>query len=331
MNKKLRFIVRLPLIGLNAWWVTFMFAIYVANQENRGSVANAPDFKLAPYLYLLGIGLLAVSSVVAHALADNERLSKDTEATRSLFRFASLAVIVSLVAGAVYAFATFLGSFGYAGANASIMSRLLQVYLPIVLATALVVVVLLRATVFRKSSAHERGESGKMAPAQKALIFGYVSPVVGTAIAIILGLVFYDAQGRTLDIWAWVVIQAIIGASVVLGTRFASAAKAGKPVVKPAKKTVAGAVGAVNLNLVLTVIFGAAVTLMAFAMGSDAVSQLNNNGYYLDGEWVNGSSVPTWKWFMDKMLPAYLLLLSASLGVCLSTISRLGIGRKNDK
>lgn len=327
MNKKLRFIVRLPLIGLNAWWWAFIVAIYIANEENG---SRSGDFRFAPYVFLFGIVLLSVASSITHSLADKARIESDVDSTRSLFRFASLSVIVSLVAGAVFAFVTFLGSFGYSSAAPTVMSRVWQVYLPIVLATAMVVVVLLRATVFRKSTAHARGDSGKMAPAQKALIWGYVSPVIGTAIAIILGLVFFDAQGRRLDVWAWVVIQAIIGASVVLGTRFASLAKAGVVVAKPAKKTVAGAIGAVNLNLVLTVVFGAVVTLMAFGMGSDAVSQLSYDGYYLDDKWVDESSLPTWGWFVDKLLPAYLLLVSASVGVCLATISRLGIGRKND-
>ena len=334
MNKQLRGVLRLPLIGLNLMWLSFMIAVYVGLFENSNvyDVAGGyQEVRASTYLFLLGIALLSVFTSLAHTMADKIRLdaSGNTDAVRSVFRYASLGVIIALVSGAIFAIANFLGSFNDYQ-KPTVLGRLLGVYLPIILATVLVVLVLLRATVFRKSSDHERGEGGKMSAQQRALILSFSLPIVGTALAIILGLVFYDAQGRTLDIWTWVVIQAIIGTSVIFGTRFAAAAKVAKPVAKPAAKTVAGAIGAVNLNLVLSIIFGGVVILMAFTSGADAITQLRNWDYIDSMGPSSEVRAITLGWFLEKLLPALVLLELAAVGIYLTMSSRLAIGRKHD-
>ena len=330
MNKQMRSVVLLPLIGANLMWVGFMTAIYVGLFENDNVYdmsGSYQEVRASTYIFLVAIALLAGFASFAHTRADQLRLdSKDAQAQRSVFRYASLAVIIALVSGSIYALANFMASFN-SYQNPTLVGRLLGVYVPIILAAVLVVLVLLRATVFRKSSTHERTENGKMSAQQRALILAFSLPIVGTAIAIILGLIFYDAQGRTLAIWTWVVIQAIIGGSVIAGTRFAAAARVAATAPKPAKKTVAGAIGAVNLNLVLSIVFAGVVFLMAFSSGADAITQLR--------DWHNGSSLPrilapSLGWFVDKLLPALVLLEIAVVGTYLTLVSRLGIGRKHD-
>lgn len=320
MNKQMRLAIALPLIGLHVAWVTFMISIYVGlTEENFGT---PQEVRLSTYLILIAIALFSVFASIGHSRADKLRLEAgaDNHAANAAFRFATLSVIIGLVVAAIFAIVTFLSSFG-GGFNTTVTGRIFGVYVPIILAAALVVIVLLRATVFRKSSDVDSGDKGKLTEQQKALILGYSVPVLGTALAIILGIIFYDAQGRSLDIWAWVVIQVIIGLSIILGTRFAARARAGKPAPVRPRTTMAGAAGAVSLNFVLSVIFGTVVTFMSFGFGADAVSQLRDYRTSVDGYQTIVTPI-TADWFFNNMLPAYLLLSLASIGVYISLVSR---------
>jgi MFS family permease len=333
MNKSMRFTVLLSLIGLNLAWIIFMLAMWWGLGEEpvyNVSYSTSPEIKVSTYLFLVGIAAFNGFASWAHGRADNQRLQlgEDNRAANATFRFATLSVIIGLVAGAVFAITTFLASFN-GSFNTTVVGRIFGVYLPIVLTAALVVFVLLRATVFRKSSNVESGEKGKLTDEQRALVLGYSLPIVGTAVATILGIVVYDAQGRSLDIWAWVVIQVIIALSIVFGTRFAVQARAGKPAPVRAKTTLAGAAGAVSLNFVLSIIFGAAVTLMSFTFGSDAISLLRS---YRSEPLQAGESAMTIlpitpDWFFGHLLPAYLLLLLAAFGVYATLVSRHFAGK----
>jgi hypothetical protein len=88
----------------------------------------------------------------------------------------------------------------------------------------------------------------------------------------------------------------------------------------------------VNLNLVLTIIFGATVTLMSFSYGFGAIEQLR-----VWPEWVEGASdmqmQPTLdpvslEWFFRDLSPALVLLALAAFGVYRSMIVR---NRENEK
>jgi hypothetical protein len=329
MNKNLRLTVLLPLIGLHLGWITFMVAMWWGMGEEptyfNGGYSTQVEIKVSTYLYLVGIAVFNGFASWAHSRADHQRLElgEDNRAANATFRFATLSVIVGLVSGAFFAISTFLASF-QGGFNTTVNGRIFGVYLPIVLTTAMVVYVLLRATVFRKSSTVESGEKGKLTTEQKALVLGYSLPVVGTAVATILGIIFYDAQGKSLDTWAWVVIQVIIALSIVLGTRFAVQARAGKPAPVRARTTMAGAAGAVSLNFVLSIVFGAAVTFMSFGYGSDAISQLRQyrNEPVPSGETATILLPATLEWFFNHMLPAYLLLVLATFGIYATLVSR---------
>ncbi len=329
MNKHMRFTVLLPLIGLHLGWIIFMVAMWWGLGEEstyyNGGYSTQVEIKVSTYLYLVGIAVFNGFASWAHSRADHQRLElgEENRAAHATLRFATLSVIVGLVAGAFFAISTFLSSF-QGGFNTTVVGRIFGVYVPILLATALVVFVLLRATVFRKSSAVESGEKGKLTEEQKALVLAYSLPVVGTALATILGIIFYDAQGKSLDTWAWVVIQVIIALSIVLGTRFAVQARAGKPAPVRPRTSLAGAAGAVSLNFVLSIVFGVAVTFMSFGFGSDAISQLRD--YRAEPVLTGGSALMVLPvsadWFFNHMLPAYLLLVLATFGVYATLVSR---------
>ncbi len=312
MNKKMRGAVLLPLIGLNVTWVIFWFGNWASHLESRaqtdasGNWVGAQEVSASTFLYLAGIAAFAVISSIAQRMADAEHFaSPDSKVAHAAFRFASLAVILSLVAGAIFAITTFLASFdNYRVADPTPGGRFFGTYLPIILATALEIWVLLRATVYRKSNRIDVAEGSKASAQQRAMILGYSLPVLATALGIIIGLVFWDIQGRSLDTWVWVLIQALIAVGIVLGTRFAMASKSAQAEPKPRMRN-AAALGAVNLNYVLSIVFAAVVTLMSFAMSADSFGVLGSEMY-------KGVELG---WFLAKVLPAYLLLVLVTYGL----------------
>ena len=329
--------IALPLIGLLAAWLSFMGAtlanLYVPQPQygpNGNVFFKEEIFQVAPYLFLLGIAAVAVSSLLAQGLAIKAReQSKDSSSlARAAHRFSTLGIIVGLAGGAIFAIGNFLGAFNsYAGRSESAFLRIFSVYVPILLATGLVVYVLLAAFVFRHDeSTNTDGVKQKMSEAQKALGLGYAVPILATAVAIIFGLGVYDVTRTNLQVWVWVIIIAIVAAGVVWGTRFAAKAKSAK--AAPPKPRTALAAGAANLNLVLSIIFGSVVTIMAFAFGTDAISKLqtwpqppiNCEGVECATEPI--ITGPTWNWFIQELAPAKVLLLLAVVGIYVTITER---------
>ena len=180
------------------------------------------------------------------------------------------------------------------------------------------------AFVFRKDApdiAHEERDEER-ARLQRAVRLAYASPIIGTAIAIIFGLVVYDTTRTTLDVWIWVIIQAMIATSIIIGTRFAAQARSAKPMQPKPRRT---GTAAVNLNFVLSIVFGVAVTIMAFSFGFAAIESLREWPQWDDNDpssqqpFVNPISLT---WFLEKLLPALVLLGLATFGVYQSMISR---------
>jgi hypothetical protein len=313
--------IALPLIGLVIAWAFFMAAQY-SDLYVSIDYANAPEVKLSTYLFLTGIAAGSIAAMLGQNLAIRARLElgEDNRLARAAHRFGNLAVIIGLAAGAVFAIGNFLSAFNlFQGRTESLWLRFLGVYLPILLATALVVVVLLRAFVFRKDlkDQNEQGEKKGLSEAQKALGLGYAVPILATAAAIIFGLVVYDVTRTNLEVWVWVIIQVIVVIGIVAGTRFASKAKAAKPAAP--KPRTALAAGASTLNFVLSIVFGAAVTIMSFTFGSAAIEKLRVWPQYIDGKEPTTTeptiSPLTWSWLIDEMLPAKVLLILAVVGI----------------
>jgi MFS family permease len=194
------------------------------------------------------------------------------------------------------------------------MGRILGVYLPIVLAAAAVVFVLLQSTIYRKTAPIEGSEDKGLSETQKALAIGYAVPIIGTAAAIIMGLIVYDSQGQKLPSWSWVAIQLVIGTSIYLGTRAAAKARSAKPVVRAPRVT--GAAGAVTLNYVLSLIFAGTVSIMSFTFANDAVSKLVIFSNCADGDACKPTVAAAQpQWWVNEMLPAVLLLLLVEAAV----------------
>ena len=329
--------IALPLLGLFVAWLAFMGAVlaelYVPQPQytNTGEVLFTEEvFQIAPYLFLLGIAAVAISSLFAQGLAvraRNEKGEKDA-LSRAAQRFATLGIIVGLAAGAIFAIGNFMGAFNsYSGRAENPVLRIFSVYVPILLATGLVVYVLLAAFVFRHGeTTNTDGVKQKMSEAQKALGLGYAIPILTTAVAIIFGLGVYDVTRTNLQVWVWVIIIAIVATGVVFGTRFAAKAKSAK--AAPAKPRTALTAGAANLNLVLSIVFGSVVTIMAFSFGAEAINKLRTwSQPPLDCKLSDCFSeptinAPTWNWLIQELAPAKVLILLAIVGIYVTIVER---------
>ncbi len=158
--------------------------------------------------------------------------------------------------------------------------------------------------------------------ARRNLGLGYSLPIIGGAIALIFGLIVIDVAGSILDIWIWIIIQVILGASLVWGTRVST--KAHNQAISSNKK-LGATKGARNLNFVLGIIWSGVVTIMAFVNLGDAVGKLR--GYHGVGIAVKDAQgrTPTGFYikpytadiFFGAFLPAFVLLLIVLSGIFL--------------
>lgn len=308
-----------PLVGLIVGWVFFMFGawsnLFVQPEyDARGMWLNdGPIVKPSTFLYLAGISAFSLASLHGLRLSAAHKATQVTPDGLSVaaYRLGNLSVIIALAGGAIFALANFFGAFGGATAEGNLTERLLGVYLPIVLATALVVTTLLFAFVARKDKVDAGSAEAKSLDArQKALALGYAIPIIAAAVAVIFGLVVYDITGTSLEAWVWVIIQVIIAAGIILGTRYARLAKAEKPA--PPKPRTAWASGAWNLNFVLSIVFGAVVSVMAFTFGIGSFEELRDYKF----DYVGWEIEPfTMSWFIGDFAPALVLILLATIGL----------------
>lgn len=324
----------LPLIGLVfAWWFFMMASLaeiyipYDRYDQNGKLVYHYDGITVPPYLYLLGIAVFTVAALIAQgwAIRAIEKEGENDALARSAYRFSNLGLVLGLGASTIFAIGNFMGGFNSNGARTEdLLVRFFNLYVPIILATALVVTVILRAFVFRSGHAEEKTESGKpkLSAAQKALALGYATPILATTVAIILGLFVYDVTKTNLQTWVWVIIIAIVGAGIILGTRFANKARAAKPA--PPKPRTALAAGAATLNFVLSIVFGGVVSLMAFSLGQQAINLLrvwSNSGLVNEPTEATIKGI-TWEWLFQEIAPAKILILLAAIGIYLSITER---------
>ncbi|MEN9966928.1 MAG: hypothetical protein RL036_161 [Actinomycetota bacterium] len=310
--------IALPLIGEVWGWLFFVVALWANQVQNQLTYGTQyPTYPArevvhaSTYLFLVAIAGFSLAAVRGQSIAIKSRgeLGETHQLARAAHRFSTLAVVIGLAFGAIYAIGNFMGAFGYSSSNAQDAGiRFFDVYLPILLATGLVVYVILRAFVFREGE-HQEGEKDKrgLTEAQKALGLGYAMPIITTAIAIIFGLVVYDVTKTTLQVWVWVLIQVIVVAGVIQGTRFAAKAKQGK--IRPPRERRALAAGAAGLNFVLSIVFGGVVSIMAFSYGAAAIDKTNQEPI-------------SFNWVVSELLPALVLLGLAVVGIYWTLVAR---------
>jgi len=152
------------------------------------------------------------------------------------------------------------------------------------------------------------------AAASRSLALGYSAPIVGGVVSLILGLIVTDVTNSTPDIWIWVLIQTLLGAGVVLGTRFSTAAF---NFAHASGKSVGAVAGARALNMVLGAIWSAIVTIWAFAKGVDSVAKLQD--YSFAQPTIRAISADN---LLNDFLPAFVLIVVALAGMFLLVTER---------
>jgi len=284
--------IALPLIALILSWAVYLLARYTdlfvtPVYDDEGTwIGQDPAIQIAPYLLFLAVAIFGVAAVLAQRLAIAQRvaLGADERLPRSAHRFATLAIVVALAFAAILGIGAFLEGFRAFGPRSDDLGlRFLTTYLPILLNTTLVVVILLAGFVLRKDTLPKSDDKAKAleadgqeseapAEARRSLGAAYALPIVAVASALIFGLIVFDVTGTTLEVWVWVIIQAIIGAGIVVGTIFGEKAMAAGPRGTTSRSRITRS--ARGLNFVLSIVFGAVVTIMGFSYGTSAVNSL---------------------------------------------------------
>jgi hypothetical protein len=169
------------------------------------------------------------------------------------------------------------------------------------------------------------------AQARKSLSLGYPLPIIGGALAIVFGLAVYDVTGTSFSIWIWTIIFAILGVSLVLGTRFAAASNNFASVTG---KSVGASRGAMNLNFILGIIWSAVVAITSYVSAMQSVGSLRVFRYihtYLN-KTGNKPNLWTrqvadvqpfkWNWLLNNFLPTFVLLILVIVGTYLLLAER---------
>lgn len=235
------------------------------------------------YLIFAAIALVALAAVYAKnrmraQLASPSPASRLTGATEA---FAGSVIIITLVMSALMALSVFMSSFFDSSDDVGVVTRVLDAYLPIVLFTALAVTVLLAGFVFTRHlpQVETEDQPTEIVPmgdpqSQRTTALAFTVPIVAVAAALIFGLIVYDLTQNTLPVWIWVVVQAGVGAGIVAGTVYAAQATEARR--QGLGRPTGASLGAKNLNLVLSIVFAGAVTLMSLGYGAAAVEQLRS-------------------------------------------------------
>lgn len=342
----------IPLASLVLAWAFMALGMYAAlfERENTQYDVNgnpildpqlAYNIHWSAYLFLAAVSAVALGGLWGQRTSLRARvaLGEEHRLARAVHRFNNLIIWIGLGLGVIFVFGNFMSAFNmFGGRNAALITRIAGVYLPIVLATALVVVVILRAFVFRADVLPDNEQDQATSDAERArrrnLGLGYAVPIMTTAFAIVLGLLIYDATGTALQTWVWVLIQAIVIAGIVAGTRFANRAKLGEAVIaKPRAVFASLAAGAANLNLVLSIAFAAVVSAIAISSTGGAIEKLYNYGVY--DQYGKTTTEPhigafSWQWLIEELAPAKVLMLLVVIGTYLTITLRNREASNND-
>ncbi|NBR25129.1 MAG: hypothetical protein EBU08_15410, partial [Micrococcales bacterium] len=232
MNKSLKVATLFVLLGLTLAWFGFMIANFLGILEgpryiepNTYEVGSQALTKGSTYVFLAALVALAGFSGLAYRKADFA-VAKKTPGALPVFRFATVGVVVSLVSLVFFALSAFSASFNMFGSSGTVVDQLTGVYVPIILAAAVCVFLLLSVTVYRKSEAVAGTLTPEQKRAKREAALAFVYPIVGTTLALLIGITVYQSNRQNPQSWVWVLILAIVGGSVAIGSIYAARTRA---------------------------------------------------------------------------------------------------------
>lgn len=159
--------------------------------------------------------------------------------------------------------------------------------------------------------------------ARAKLGYGYASPIAGAAVGVVTSLMLNDALPNEYSAWTLVVVQFILGTSLVMGTRYAASARS----YELATKQSINARGAQIMNFVLSIIWSAVMGILALVMVTVAVQKLRYSEWITDAKNEGGYEKVTYNHitvdiFMQDWLPAILIMLAFVIGTLLWLVNR---------
>lgn len=154
-------------IGAVSWWSLFMVSVFsdlfyddyeyylVTNNDGADGEKYSfyesiytPQVHPSTYLFLTAALVFSMTALWATQIAARAYDMEVTDLTKTARRWSFIAVLLALVLGVVYGFATFVSSLNRAE-DIDPFVRIFGTYVPILLATGLLVFVILRAFVIR--------------------------------------------------------------------------------------------------------------------------------------------------------------------------------------
>ncbi|MFC7766880.1 hypothetical protein [Leucobacter soli] len=297
-------------------WLLFVAGQYVRLVEVSGPSQydlQPERVTLAQYFYVAAVVVLGLGALFAkRRLAGLGAVSADRSTlVGPVSSFSGLVLIVASAIAVWAVLVLFLGGFfGVTeGGDPAPVARIVNLYVPIVLYTALVVTLILLGFVFPPprakhapsadsgttaapaatpaaapaesippTGAHAAGTVAADAQAatdaqhgdgQRAVALAFATPIIAAAVALVLGLIVYDVTRTALEVWIWVVILVIIAFGVLVGTRLARRGADERGAQAPI------VAGATTLNFVLVIVFAIAAAGMSLGYAASAVSSLN--------------------------------------------------------
>lgn len=290
-------------------WLLFLVGYFIrlTHEIRHDWEYGDPElFNIGRYFTIAAITVLGIGALIAKRRTTRIRASI-VERSKLVDAVGALATVFLIVAAALTVFVVlviFVSYYVGAVDQHDPYIRLLNIYLPIVLYAALLITIILAGFVFqprvdehtlpRSSVTEAAGEpdpaphgaagndtTGVAAPnlseqTRRATALAYAVPVIAAAIALILGLIVYDLTQASLEVWVWVLISAMLGAGLFLGSKFSHQYPAGTATGSTADTQLPTVVvGARVLNFVLSLMFIVFVSIMSLGYGAAAIAKLD--------------------------------------------------------
>ena len=147
-----------PLIGALLFWYIFLGAAFAETLINSGLWPGVPQnsdtsnlVRPMTYLALAGIAALVGFSLLGRRFAGKKLAVDPTlRINRNTYAFTTVAIITALIASAIYVFAVFMSGQAWGPTvEKDPVTRLLQLYIPVVLGAGVLLFGILRAFVVK--------------------------------------------------------------------------------------------------------------------------------------------------------------------------------------
>lgn len=288
----------LVLTSAVAAWALFVVGSCISLLISRPTDASfgyiAPGSIEYPRLvYVAAVAVFGIGSLIALRRAARLRAAgASTALARPVQRLASTSIIIAAAISTIVCISLFFSGFLAGDSETRALTQSVNLYLPIVLHTALVVTLMLAGFVFTPRGRADGGDSNSNSAvaasdstaaaaevvasaepsedAQRATALGFAVPLITAAAALIAGLIVADVIGSATPAWLWTIVLAVIGAGIVMGTRMSRRALEQQRTDRPRGP----AVGARNLNFVFSIVLVSSATFLSFGYGVAAVNAL---------------------------------------------------------